>query len=185
MYRLRFCFLAILLIATTAAAVGQTASSDTQTLKALLAEVRQLRHDLQTTAATTQRVQIILYRLQLQQQTVARANQHLSDTRIKLSDSEHRKNDMEMGLKQTETTISSSQNPAEVEHAQEVLPVMKSRLEFSESEEQQAQSQEAEDEEQLRTEQAKLDELNDLLDRYYNALEKTGSEPPGSPQQAK
>jgi hypothetical protein len=32
---------------------------------------------------------------------------------------------------------------------------------------------------------AKLDELNDLLDHYYNALENTGNEPSGRPQQAK
>jgi hypothetical protein len=56
------------------ASFGQTASTDSQTLRELLAEVRQLRMDLETTSVASQRVQIILYRLQLQEAAVARAH---------------------------------------------------------------------------------------------------------------
>jgi hypothetical protein len=49
------------LILASTVSVGQTASPDSQTLQALLAEVRQLRKDLRTTTVASQRVQILLY----------------------------------------------------------------------------------------------------------------------------
>jgi hypothetical protein len=52
-------------VLASAVSFAQTASTDSQTLQALPAEVRQLRMDLQTTTVASQRVQIILYRLQL------------------------------------------------------------------------------------------------------------------------
>jgi hypothetical protein len=52
---------------------GQTTPSESQTLQALLLEVRQLRQDLQTTTVAAQRAQILLYRLQGQEAAVARA----------------------------------------------------------------------------------------------------------------
>jgi hypothetical protein len=64
MRRLLLAVLTLFVIPTLA--LRQSAPTDSQTLQALLAEVRQLRHDLQTTTATTQRAQIALYRLQRQ-----------------------------------------------------------------------------------------------------------------------
>src|ERR1017187_8518833 len=54
--------LAALLITSTA--LAQTGPPDTQLTQAMLAEIHQLRQDLQTAAATIQRVQIVMYRLQ-------------------------------------------------------------------------------------------------------------------------
>jgi hypothetical protein len=61
----------VLLIATGAGA--QTVSPETQALQALVVEIRQLRLDLQTTTITTQRAQVVLYRLQSQTALVTRA----------------------------------------------------------------------------------------------------------------
>jgi hypothetical protein len=47
-----------LIIAT--AACARAASPDTQALQALVAEIRQLRQDMQATTLVTQRVQIVL-----------------------------------------------------------------------------------------------------------------------------
>jgi hypothetical protein len=69
-------YLGLLLIA--APVLGQSASTDSQTLQTLLTEVRQLRHDLQTTTLAAQRAQILLYRLQGQEVVVARASQRLT-----------------------------------------------------------------------------------------------------------
>jgi DNA repair exonuclease SbcCD ATPase subunit len=82
MHRSSFFLLGFLLIST--AAFGQTSSTDSQTLQALLAEVRQLRQDLQNITVAAQRAQILVYRLQLQQAAVARASQRLDDARSKL-----------------------------------------------------------------------------------------------------
>jgi hypothetical protein len=66
--------------------VGQTASTDSQTPQALLGEVRQLRKDLQTTTVASQRVQILVYRAQLQESVVAGAQQRLDAVHSKLAE---------------------------------------------------------------------------------------------------
>ena len=69
--------LAGLLFATTC--FGQSAPGDCQTLQALLSEVRQLRQELRTTTIAAQRSQILIYRLQGQEASVARASQRLDE----------------------------------------------------------------------------------------------------------
>jgi hypothetical protein len=73
MFRMSFLPLVFLVVSTPA--LGQTNSKDSkdsQTLQALLMEVRQLRQDLEATALVTHKLQILLYRLQIQNATVAR-----------------------------------------------------------------------------------------------------------------
>ncbi len=157
------------------AAFGQAAPTDSQTLQALLAEVRQLRHDLQTTTATAQRAQIALYRLKRQDEAVARASQRLSDARSNLANVEADKNKKTEEIRQAKVAVSQSENPNAQQGFEEVvLPGLKSQLETLEKEEQQARAREAEAEQQLRDEQVKLEGLNDLLDRFNNALEEIG-----------
>jgi hypothetical protein len=75
-------------------------------------------------------------------------------------------------IQQADATAKSSQNADARIHFEEVeLPALKSRLETSGREEQKARAREAEAEQQLRDEQAKLDALNDTLDRLNAALE--------------
>ncbi len=75
--------LGLLLLST--ACFGQTTPGDSQTLQALLSEVRQLRQDLHTTTIAAQRAQILIYRLQGQEAAVARASQRLDEAREKLA----------------------------------------------------------------------------------------------------
>ena len=79
---------ALLLLSTplllTAAAFAQTASPDTQLTQALIAEIHQLRQDLQTTAVTIQRVQIVMYRLQTEASLLYRATERLDNARATL-----------------------------------------------------------------------------------------------------
>src|SRR5881396_1039827 len=76
----------IFFLLISAPVFGQSTATDSQTLQALLAEVRQLHHDLQTTTVAAQRAQILLYRLQGQEVIVARASQRLDDARAKLAE---------------------------------------------------------------------------------------------------
>lgn len=166
-----------LLVICAVSGFGQTTPrSDSQTLQAILAELRQLRHDLQTTNAMAARAQIALYRLQREDEAVARANQQVSDARtrvIQLEDARHHKaQDIEQDkamANRSDTSPSSQQEFEEV-----VLPRLKSELELLQKQEQQARTEQAEAEQHLRDEQVKLEELNDLLDRYNSALEQVG-----------
>jgi hypothetical protein len=83
MYRPQLLALGLLLISS--AAFGQTSSTDSQTLQALLAEMRQLRQELRITTVAAQRVQILLYRLQIQEGAVERAQRRVDDARSALS----------------------------------------------------------------------------------------------------
>src|SRR5437016_14640118 len=82
----RSCLLILVLLLIAAPVFGQSASTDSQTLQALLVEVRQLRHDLQTTTIAAQRAQILLYRLQGQEAAVTRASQKGDDRRAKTTE---------------------------------------------------------------------------------------------------
>ena len=60
-------FLIILAFAMPRVTFGQAASSDSQTLQALLNEVRELRQDLRVSLAKVQSAQILVSRLQIQE----------------------------------------------------------------------------------------------------------------------
>jgi len=153
-------------------ACSQTAQTDSQTLQALLTEVRQLRHDLRSTNAMAQRAQIALYRLQRQDEAVVRANQRLSDIRIKLANLVTDKGEVKNQLRQVEAIVKNSQNAEEQRHSEEVLlPELKARLALVVNAEQEARVQETEAMQQVRNEQVTLDGLNDTLNRLNNVLE--------------
>jgi hypothetical protein len=165
----------ILTLLVAVAALGQSAPTDSQTLQALLAEVRQLRHDLQTTTTMTQRAQIALYRLQRQDQAVARANQNLGDAKAKLAEAESAKNKRAIDFQQVKAAVSHGEAPDAQTHFEEVVaPAFKAEMDLLEKDEQQARARESEAEQRLRDEQTKLDGLNDLLDRLNTALEEAG-----------
>lgn len=165
----------LMCIAILQAVLAQTTPTDSQTLKLLLMEVQGLRHDLKTNAVITERAQIALYRLQRQDEAVARATQRLSDARANLANAISRKNEKVIQIQQARAATSHSQAPDAQTHFEEVaLPTLKSELEILEKEEQRARAQEAEAAQQLRDEQTKLDALNDTLDRLNAALEDAG-----------
>ena len=158
-----------------AAALGQTAPTDSQTLQAILSEIRQLRHDLQTSNAMAARAQVALYRLQREDEAVNHAIQGLNDARSKSERLETEKNNKALEIQQARDATSHSDNPNTQQNFEEViLPTLKSQLEVLQRQEQQAKAEEAESEQQLKDEQTRLAGLNDLLDRYSNALEEVG-----------
>ncbi len=179
MRRSSFSILGLLLIPT--AAFGQTGSTDSQTLQALLAEVRHLRQDLQTTNVAAQRAQILLYRLQAQEATVARALQRVDDARSKLAETQTNQKIGAAEIKQYEEIQSRTENPKERKEIEEVVSRLKAKLEMWASEEQQKQTREIEAKEQLQMEQAKLSALQDQLERLEKALENFGQQPGSGP----
>ncbi|HUC55050.1 MAG TPA: hypothetical protein VMR90_13440 [Candidatus Cybelea sp.] len=162
--------LGLLLVSTTC--FGQTTPGDSQTLQALLLEVRQLRQDLQTTTIAAERAQILIYRLQGQEAAVARASQRLDEARDKLARIQEERKHVAADVKQHEDFISNSENPAtQKKEIEAELSQLKTRLESLENEEQQGQTRETEAEQQLRAEEVRLSDLRDLLDRLDKVLE--------------
>jgi len=173
--------LAGLLFATTC--FGQSAPGDSQTLQALLSEVRQLRQELRTTTIAAQRSQILIYRLQGQEASAARASQRLDEAREKLARTQDERRHVAADVKQTEDFVNNADNPTAQRKALENrLSELKTRLESSESNEQKDQSQEIDAEQQLRAEETKLGDLRDQLDRLDKTLENAERRPDGSVQ---
>jgi hypothetical protein len=168
-------FLIVVVFGMAAATFAQTTSSDSQSLEALLTEVRQLRKDLQISLTRMESAQILLSRLQIQEVAVSRASQHLDDARSKLAEVQVVLRSEAAEIKHFEEAPNNGDNAAQFEIAQNRA---KSDLEASTNLAQQRQSTETDAELQLRMEQDKLSRLESQLDEL---VEKTGSprEQPG------
>ena len=171
----RFLVLGFLLVSPISYA--QSPSTDSQTLQALLQEMRGLRQDLRAVTVSTQRAQILLFRLQLQNAAVARAQQRLDDARSRFADMQMAQKTTEAELKQVEDLREHSQVPAEKKEMDDALVRIKARLETMDAEVQQAQTKETEAEGQLRSEQAKLDKLQGELDQLERVLDSLTAKP--------
>ncbi|OLC89687.1 MAG: hypothetical protein DMG35_04415 [Acidobacteria bacterium] len=180
---LRPTFLTLSLLVFSPAALGQSTSTDSHTLQALLAEVRQLRHDLQTVAEAAQRAQILIYRVQAQETVVRRVQEHVDDSRSRLVQIQFEKRRHAAELKQMEDPQSRPETPqSDRKPLEDALAQLKAKLEMEERDEQETQARLTDAEDQLRVEQAKLDQLQDDLDRLDKALENS-SRQAGSAQQ--
>jgi chromosome segregation ATPase len=167
----RYCLIVLGFLLIAGRGFAQSTSTDTQGLQALVAEVRQLRKDLQSINGSALKAQILLSRLQDQEGAVARLSQHLEDVRSKLADTQDHRRQLVAVMKRNEELVDNTEiSPASRKEAQEVISRVKPQLEMLAAEEQERQRREMESEEQLRTEQAKLAGLEDRLDRLEKDL---------------
>jgi hypothetical protein len=72
-------------IAMTPACGAQVNSSDSQTLQAILSELRQIRAELHNQQAQNQTMQVLLFQMQTYQSAINRATQRTDDARSQLS----------------------------------------------------------------------------------------------------
>jgi chromosome segregation ATPase len=153
----------------------QNGPTDSQTLRALLEEVRQLRRDLQTTTVAAQRVQIALYRLQLQDAALARAMKLVEEAHAKLAALAAERKRLGSEIEQLEDKRNRTPDLQERRAIeQEILPELKRHAEQLTNEEQQWRGKANEAEGQLNVEQQKLDALHALLDQLDQALQNVG-----------
>jgi chromosome segregation ATPase len=168
----RSCLLILSLLLISTPLFGQSASADSQTLQALLAEVRQLRHDLQTTTLAAQRAQILIFRVQAQESIVRRTQERVDDTRSKLAQTRSEQKNRAATIKQIEEKRSRTETPAsELKYLEDSLTQIRARFDADANKEQEAQATLTDAEDQLRTEQAKLGGLQDQLDRLEKTLQ--------------
>lgn len=168
MQRLSFLPLTLLLVST---AFAQANPADSDTLKALLAEVRQVRQDLRTTTAAAQRAQILVYRAQAQESVVRRMQERVDGTRSKLSQIQSEQKRLTAAIKQNEELLDRTDNPMTRKDFEQAIVRIKASVEMQANVEQETQAKLVESEEQLRLEQAKLGGLQDQLDRLEKLLE--------------
>ena len=118
-----------------------------------------------------QRVQIFLYRLQIQEGAVERAQRRVDEARSTLSQTQAEMKIMAYTIKEIEDKVSNAQNSIERKRQEDLLAKFKAELESQQNSEQQSQARESEAGQELRTEQTKLNALQDQLDRLDKSLE--------------
>jgi hypothetical protein len=174
--------LMILVFGICGMALGQGASSDQQTLQALLVEVRALRQDLRVSLARVQTSQILLSRLQMQEGSVARVSEQLNDARSKLLDVQVHRREMTVEVKRLEDALGADDDLQQQKDLQDRISHVKSDLEVSGHLEQQRQTAEIQAEQQLRAEQDKLSaieaQLDELIRGMGNSVEQSGRNRP-------
>jgi hypothetical protein len=172
MGRIYFCFLTALL--NSAPVAAQPASPDSQTTQLMLAEIRQLRQDLQSAAATIQRVQIVMYRLQSQAALLDRATQRLDQARAVCDQVQDQRRRTAAQIEQAEARRRDSRSQSDQAAAEELLVQLKSSAEMWAGDEQRRQVEQADAENQVRAEQAKTNTLQDQLDQLDRVLSAYG-----------
>lgn len=170
MHGFRVLAFAFFLAAFPAISGTQAPSSDSQTLQSLLEEVRHLRQDLQFTAGTLQRMQILIYRVRLQTDVVAQARQRHDEAQTALAEMRTQREQAAAQIKEQEDAISSSNDPNARKYAEVHIERMKHWLEQLAQNEPAEQVKETESANDLRIEQAKLAGLEDQLDRLDSQL---------------
>jgi hypothetical protein len=168
MQRAFFCMTALLAI--SACAFGQAASSDTQTLQALLSEVRALRQELRASLNRTQSMQILLARFQVQEGVVTKASDRLNESRQKVFDTHVHQKELAVEAKRLEDALNSAETPQQQADLQEKIKQVKSDLEVAGNIAQQQQTTEIQAEQQLRDEQDKLGALESQLDELIRVM---------------
>ncbi len=101
---------------------------DSQTLQALLAEVRPLRQELQTIAVAGERTPILIYRLQVQEAAVGRELQRLDYARSKLAATQLSRTSLAVQIKTIEDKQSNIKNPLEQKETEDLVAQLKARF---------------------------------------------------------
>ncbi len=162
-----FLFLVVSFVVMPEKVLGQSTSTrasqptSEQSLQELVREVRQLRATLQRINTAMYKGQVMLERLKLQQEQVARMTRELTDARENLSEIRSHQNRLNDLQTKTEAGIETgTKHPAELAQVKNELEMLKDR-------EKTLGAREIRLANDLELERARLNELNDRL----NALE--------------
>lgn len=171
--RRRFLF-ALAILVGPAATFGQSAPSDSQTLQALLKEVRDLRQDLRGSLVKLQSAQILIARLQMEETALDHAQQRFDDARSKLTEVQSRETHISANITRLQDTLSSDDSGLQKPQIEGALDDLRSELEATKTEESQRQTAEIEAEQQLHAEQGKLGTMEAQLDEIVKGLDNAG-----------
>jgi len=137
----------------------------------LINEIRALRQDLEATNVTSQRVQIALYRLQSQTAIVNTAQQRIDAARARLTETSSVRKNLAMQVQMAEDSLRNATDEKQKKALADEIPRVKNGMEMLATEEAVRQSAVVDAESQFRAEQARLADLQSLLDRLDKALD--------------
>ena len=147
-------------------------SEDTETLRAILVEIRELHND----ARLGQTSQILLAEMLMQQTAVSRALQKRDDIRSSVEQAQTQQKNIAAQLAQWEDRINAAVDPAQKKQYAQFQDQMKSQLPALKSQEQDRSNDLLDAESRLTREQDALSSIQDQLNAVMKKLQ-----PPGTP----
>jgi DNA repair exonuclease SbcCD ATPase subunit len=155
-------------LALTSPAFAQKPDSpDSQTMQALLSEVRQLRAAIERAMSLQPRIQITLERMQVEQRRIEQLSKPLEDVRRQLGD--HARFAGQQAA--VEAQLFAEQDPNRRRQLEDTVKAIKAEAERRSVEDVQLRAGESELLSALQAEQAKMNELSDRLDKMDQSLE--------------
>jgi hypothetical protein len=164
-------YLGITAIVTSAIVFGQSPAGSPATLDALLAEVRSLHADVNQAGGTSIRTQLLVARLQLQEQRINTIAKQLNDVQTQRIALDSGTAQMDAHLKQLEDRERNPATTPEVRKQIESERVgMKPALDQITSHRQQLVNQESAFASQLSVEQSRWSDFNERLDQIEREI---------------
>jgi chromosome segregation ATPase len=151
-------------------ALAQRDASEAQSLKTIADEIHQLRRDLKSVSVLSQRVQIALYRLHNQETAVELARQRADNAQSRLAAIQSNQRELSSKLQQDKDAQIRATDPAEQRHFEDSTSQLKAQLDLLAQDQREAQAAQSQAEGELRTEQTRLDGLQDILDGLDRSL---------------
>jgi chromosome segregation ATPase len=139
--------------------LGQTSQSDSQTLQAILAEIRAIHNELKVTQTT----QILLTELEIQQSVVNRATQRVDEAQSRLSEIKTAEKDNAGEQARLKDALDRRTDPQEAEAIADKVEELKRQAATMATAEQERTST-------LQTAQQQLKDAQDSLDDIQNQL---------------
>lgn len=160
---------AILCLTGTAASQAQSQDTDSQTLKAILAELRAIRQDMQVTETT----QLLVAELQMQQAVVSRATESADSAREKVSNVHNAQQQLSASLERMQTRLDETTNADEKTALSRQIEQLKGNVDLLKNSERDSNTNLQDMQQRLRDAQDKLAgieaELNAAISRLAPA----------------
>lgn len=141
-----------------------------QTLKQLLIEVRELRLAIQRAAVSNTRFQMLIERLRVQHAHVDALSRQLENVHSQVAEMKAAKPQIEQQLKDAEDLLDRTSDPNAHAELESRIKGGKAKLARLTQEDERLRSREAATDTELQAAQAKLNELNTLLDALMSEL---------------
>ncbi len=159
--------LAVLGILSGVPCLGQTGQSDSQTLQAILVELRGMHNDIRLSQTT----QILLAEMQLQQTVVNRAQQKRDELRTTISQLQNQEKNMTEQLAQFDERSRTELDPAQKQQLAQVAVQFKSQIATMKAQEPDRANELADAESRLVKEQDALNNIQDQLNAVVKKLQ--------------
>ena len=155
----RAVLLTIVLAFAALSASAQAGQSDSQTLQAILSELRAIHEEMKTTESS----QILLTELQMQQNVVNRAAQHVEEMQAKLSDVRGEQKNDAGELNRLKEQLDRATDQQQVKDFSDKIAELKANISALDAMEQDRSASLDTAQQKLRDAQSSLDEIEDQL----------------------